>query len=698
MKCAHLAFGVLAFWFGCVAWSCGGRCAPAASHRPAPGARDQDGVWPGKRWQRADPEALGVDIVWLDQVRRYALHGGGSGCVVFRGRLILEWGDLKRRYDLKSTTKSFGATAVGLALADGRIELDAPAARYHPRFGVPPESNRRTGWLGEITILHLLTHTAGFDKPGGYEPLLFRPGTRWHYSDGGPNWLAECLTLVYKRDLKEVMFERVFRPLGIEPSDLAWRDNQYRPRLIDGIPRREFGSGIHANVDAMARLGYLYLREGRWRDRQILPRWFVRAAAQPVPALRDVPTHNAAQYGQAARHYGLLWWNNADGTLAHVPHDAFWAWGLYDSLIVVIPSLDVVLARAGRSLPRRQGAAHYEVLQPLLEALVAAVRPAFCGPERSPYPASRIVHRVRWAPRTLIFRAACGSDNWPITWAADDRLYTAFGDGRGFQPYRERKLSLGLAVIEGGPERPRGHNLVARHLEATGDGASGPKASGLLAVGDRLYILVRNRSNAQLAWSDDQGQSWSWATWRFRTSFGCPTFLQFGRGYTGARDDYIYVYSPDTDSAYRRAHRVVLARVHRDRLTDQDAYEFFAGIRDGEPVWSRDVAERRGVLRWPQSCYRLSVSYCAGLRRYLLCMTGPGADPRFRGGLALFEAKEPWGPWRTLYYAPEWDVGPGESSCLPTKWMSPDGRIMYLVFSGNDCFSIRRLELEPAKH
>lgn len=79
-----------------------------------------------------------------------------------------------------------------------------------------------------------------FDKKGDYEPLLFEPGTKWSYSDGGPNWLAECLTLTYRRDLQEVLFERVFTPIGITHEDLVWRKNAYRPELIEGIPRREF--------------------------------------------------------------------------------------------------------------------------------------------------------------------------------------------------------------------------------------------------------------------------------------------------------------------------------------------------------------------------------------------------------------------------------------------------------------------------
>ncbi len=336
-------------------------------------------VWPSPEWPSAQPAEMGLDPRGLEEAERYALSAGGSGMIVRYGHAVLRWGDQNQQYDIKSATKSFGATALGVAVKDGKIELDAPARRYHPSLGAPPDSNAQTGWLDEITILHLATQTAGFEKPGGYQPLLFRPGTHWHYSDGGPNWLAECITLQYKQDLEELMFERVFTPLGISRDDLRWRNNQYREHDLEGIPRREFGAGIQANVDALARFGYLYLRQGRWKDEQILPKDFVSMASRPVPAVVGLPEWAADTHGNASDHYGLLWWNNADGTLEAVPRDAYWAWGLYDSLVVVIPSLDLVAVRGGergKSWPRPEdSSSHYDVLKPFLGPIVAAVRP-----------------------------------------------------------------------------------------------------------------------------------------------------------------------------------------------------------------------------------------------------------------------------------------------------------------------------------
>ncbi len=58
----------------------------------------------------------------------------------------------------------------------------------------------------------------------------------------------------------------------------------------------------------------------------------------------------------------------------------------------------------------------------------------------------------------------------------------------------------------------------------------------------------------------------------------------------------------------------------------------------------------------------------------------------------------PWGPWKTVYYTRDWDIGPGESSSIPTKWMSDDGKTCYMVFSGDDYFSLRKLTLVEKKY
>ena len=108
-----------------------------------------------------------------------------------------------------------------------------------PTIGVPPQSNVDTGWLDQITILQLATHTAGFEKDGGFGKLMFQPGTTWSYSDGGANWLADALTQVYGEDLDSLLFSRVFTTIGITSDMLVWRDNSSRTDKLNGVKRRE---------------------------------------------------------------------------------------------------------------------------------------------------------------------------------------------------------------------------------------------------------------------------------------------------------------------------------------------------------------------------------------------------------------------------------------------------------------------------
>ncbi len=299
-------------------------------------------VWPGKEWAAATPESQGMSGAALDQVVDYSQrYGGASGCVIRHGYLVKEWGSPTALADIKSATKgAFGATVLGLAVDAGLVRLDDKARRHSPELGSDRPEDRGE-WLDEITLRHLATMTAGFDdsRPG---KLVYRPGTSGIYSNDTANKLADLLTLKYREDLEAVIRRKVTDPIGVDPSAWRWRDNQYRPKSIDGLKTREFASGIRITHRALARIGYLYLREGRWDGRTILSREFIRAATRPTELPAPFP------------YYGFYWGSNANGLLADVPRDVYWALGLGDSILAVCPSLDIVAVRLGTGSTRSQ--------------------------------------------------------------------------------------------------------------------------------------------------------------------------------------------------------------------------------------------------------------------------------------------------------------------------------------------------------
>jgi CubicO group peptidase (beta-lactamase class C family) len=92
------------------------------------------------------------------------------------GHLVYPWGNQDTIYDLKSSTKSIGGSALGPALVDNFLQLTDCAQQYLPSLGLPPDSNAATGWLYDITVAALATHMAGFDRQGGLRGTGFRVG------------------------------------------------------------------------------------------------------------------------------------------------------------------------------------------------------------------------------------------------------------------------------------------------------------------------------------------------------------------------------------------------------------------------------------------------------------------------------------------------------------------------------------------
>lgn len=364
-------------------------------------------------WTRVAAADVGMTQSLLDQAATYAQTGGtavagSAGMIVRKGRLVHSWGNIDTRFDMKSTTKSIGGIALGLAIDDGTLALGDAAITHYPTVGAIPASNAATGWLDDITVQQLATHTAGFMKSGGYYvpndlsqtqlTLIFQPGTTWFYSDSGLNWLAEVLTAVFNQDLTAVLSSQVWATLGLNSSfggsgggggvtsDIHWRDNQFRDQTGKPIHNRELASGIHANANAMARVGLLFLRKGVWaNDQRVLSESFVTTVSTPPAANASLTNPQVAEFPGATTNYGVLWWTNATGLLPNVPRDAFWAWGLGDSVIVVIPSLDIVAVRAGGQATTSSPGTRvwndddwngdYSVLAPFLDPIVQSVTP-----------------------------------------------------------------------------------------------------------------------------------------------------------------------------------------------------------------------------------------------------------------------------------------------------------------------------------
>lgn len=525
-------------------------------------------------------------------------------------------------------------------------------------------------------------------------------------------WMTATATVTDSEGRRAIEYTKVDVDLTAPPvaasAPFEWSCGYGRMEIVDGLPLVASWGGGAYSARATARIGRLMLREGNWEGRQLLSAEAVRQITTDV----GTPGPN-----------GMGWWSNNDGHVAALPRDAFWGAGAGGQVVLVVPSMKIVAVRNGGSLEAGNNDVALEkcFFTPLAQVLASAktlsagvghVDPNALsgstaefrrvGSMLSTSMAPARIKEIVWAPKDSIIRRAKGGDNWPMTWGDDGALYTAYGDGNGFEPFIAEKLSLGLATVTGEPPNFQGINLRAPSVESVGNDVRGHKASGILMVDGVLYLLARNRENAQLAWSRDHGATWTWADWKFTESFGAPTFINFGPNYAGARDDFVYVVSHDANTAYETADAFVLARVPRDRVHERTAWEFFAGVENAGPQWTRDIARRAAVLKGPGQCYRVGVTYNAALKRYLLVQPvrseasrdrAGKIDTRFVGGLAVYEAPEPWGPWTVVFQTDHWDVGPGETASFPQKWMSADGRTLHLVFSGDDYFSVRQATL-----
>jgi hypothetical protein len=267
------------------------------------------------------------------------------------------------------------------------------------------------------------------------------------------------------------------------------------------------------------------------------------------------------------------------------------------------------------------------------------------------------------------FNQQNSSDLWAQTWGADGNDYAFFGDGLGFFG-SGAKLSFGIGELTGapGPIAPSDAiNVYGGENELEG------KATSLLAVGSNYYAIgsvwqstdppnngYGAPGHVEIEYSPGNPSSWqsNYAAWTFcvsgvNPSGFCPGwFLQYGPGYAGAEDSYVYIYGMTSQSFFGSSTPgpayTYLFRVPSDQILSQQAYEAFTGLdNDGNPLWSSTWTDMQPVFtdRGPQPMGISAVVYNSALGRFIA--EGQGG---FVNQAAFYDAPNPWGPWTSIGY------------------------------------------------
>jgi len=286
---------------------------------------------------RSTPEAQGISaqaiqdfVSTVDKID--TLH---SFILVRHGQVIAEgWWKPEapdKPHVLYSLSKSFNSTAVGLAIAQGKLSLDDPVLKFFPKEA-PAEPSEN---LKAMKVRDLLTMSCGHDteakSPRGApsvkdflaQPVPHNPGTHFLYNTLGSYTLSAIVTKVTGQTSLEFLKSRLFEPLGIENPD--W------PSSPEGNSLG--GYGLKLCTEDIAKFGQLYLQKGKWNGKQLLPEnWVEQATSKQVP--NDQEGHSKIGIDWV-KGYGFQFWR--------CTHNAFRGDGANGQLCVVIPEKDVVI-------------------------------------------------------------------------------------------------------------------------------------------------------------------------------------------------------------------------------------------------------------------------------------------------------------------------------------------------------------------
>ncbi len=283
-----------------------------------------------------NPEAVGVSS---DRLARFlealsTLRDPHSVVVVRSGKVICQaaWAPyrLDERHTLFSLSKSFASTAIGLAVEEGLFSIDDRVLKYF----VDDAPSVVDGHLDRLKIRHLLSMSTGheldatpkFDDTNWARAFLgnkldHEPGTVFTYNSGATYMLSALIQKLSGHTLLDYLRPRLLDPLGI--TDVTWASNS------EGI--NVGGWGMSINTRDIATFGQLYLQEGRWGDRQLIPKSWVAEATRG-----HVDNSKRCDLPDWQQGYGFQFWRCQNGF--------YRGDGAFGQFCVVMPEFDAVLA------------------------------------------------------------------------------------------------------------------------------------------------------------------------------------------------------------------------------------------------------------------------------------------------------------------------------------------------------------------
>jgi len=336
--------------------------------------------YPDPDWTTGSAQSENVDDAFLDQADAVA-ETNSSFCLLVIRHGILVHEKYFNGHDANSTdpswsiAKSYSSAVTGIAIDRGDIgSADDSVSKYATKW--------TDGDHAPVTIKGLLTMTSGlhWDVFGDYVTMAelapdktgyalglgmdATPGTTWVYNNSGVQVLEQVIRSATGEAMDAYASDHLWSKIG---SHAKWDK--------DALGHPTAYANVRATCRDHARLGYLYLHDGTWKNEQVISKAWVKASTTPSQSINQA--------------YGYLWWVNG-GTpaedamnepwpgqmVANAPADLFAARGFGNQFIDVIPSLDMIVVRFGQDplakldvptlMADSKFALHDEILAPIL--------------------------------------------------------------------------------------------------------------------------------------------------------------------------------------------------------------------------------------------------------------------------------------------------------------------------------------------